>query len=677
MPRMLRLFRRSHCDDDDWVRCALASVSWWSLVFAPMITLPNADAAWIQPRTTTVSSAWTPPSPLFGCECRTHGLERISGLKGRLKCRHPTLLRWMMNDDSARQSLSFPDDRNSNHSGSRRSHRKPKDSRLPKNYPSGNSSGSGSSIVDEVALAVIPPDDAWDRIQRARHVANDVSYGQWPPAIRFFHPFCRFEQVHDTALEVARIIEAYQIAPFAITLSQWSIIPHAEAMESHFRNVVDDDDDRTSSTSTTTSSSSSSRNSAQQEEVRALIANEERIGKEKLMYRKLQQRKKDAQALREKGLEPPEEAEQNDDNRDDVTTTTTNDSGVASPFSKTASSTRSQNKSLEQRNAPYAEFNGPCVICLEPDEESKERLQAVRYLLKHTLKDADQYANLYSPSSSVSITPELSLSKRTKLSSAAASSRLRSRSQKLQRSRRRSNPPQRDGDIDYDDDDPSDFRPVVAIAAFATVSSAIGVARKLRKLWEPLTFNVTDLHLLSCRENSGLDGTSGGTSAGETDGLLQDYYGRYNGNGDGALSSTEKELRFGTELSGNQFGCDALVSFIGEEVEMDDELNQEMANMVFEKGEPGGYELRKNKNEDALVEGNKREKGAVGTSDWMGGEKVGLSSNLEKWLLEEDDEYDEGTVVVIGRTQFFTGEMRQYVGMPASSARDSRRPNAR
>ena len=37
------------------------------------------------------------------------------------------------------------------------------------------------------ALAIIPPDDAWDQIQRARYVANDSTYKLWPPTIRIFH----------------------------------------------------------------------------------------------------------------------------------------------------------------------------------------------------------------------------------------------------------------------------------------------------------------------------------------------------------------------------------------------------------------------------------------------------------------------------------------------------------
>ena len=46
-------------------------------------------------------------------------------------------------------------------------------------------------------------------------------------------------------------------------------------------------------------------------------------------------------------------------------------------------------------------------------------------------------------------------------------------------------------------------------------------------------------------------------------------------------------------------------------------------------------------------------------------------SDIEDWL-NLDDDWDEGTQVIIGRTHFFTGEQRTYKGMPASSAIDSK-----
>lgn len=48
-----------------------------------------------------------------------------------------------------------------------------------------------------------------------------------------------------------------------------------------------------------------------------------------------------------------------------------------------------------------------------------------------------------------------------------------------------------------------------------------------------------------------------------------------------------------------------------------------------------------------------------------------MEDDLELWL-DNDDDFDEGTVVVIGRTHFFTGEMRAFVGMPATSVMDGK-----
>lgn len=44
---------------------------------------------------------------------------------------------------------------------------------------------------------------------------------------------------------------------------------------------------------------------------------------------------------------------------------------------------------------------------------------------------------------------------------------------------------------------------------------------------------------------------------------------------------------------------------------------------------------------------------------------------LQSWL-EEDEDIDDGATIIIGRIQFFMGEMRQYTGMPASSTIDGK-----
>jgi len=39
-------------------------------------------------------------------------------------------------------------------------------------------------------------------------------------------------------------------------------------------------------------------------------------------------------------------------------------------------------------------------------------------------------------------------------------------------------------------------------------------------------------------------------------------------------------------------------------------------------------------------------------------------------LPEEEEDWNAGGTIVIGRTQFFLGQMREYVGMPASTTMD-------
>ena len=57
------------------------------------------------------------------------------------------------------------------------------------------------------AVCIIPPDDAWDTIQRARHLAQDTTFFRWPPAIRLFHPFAPRGEVPGLVGKMAEWIE--------------------------------------------------------------------------------------------------------------------------------------------------------------------------------------------------------------------------------------------------------------------------------------------------------------------------------------------------------------------------------------------------------------------------------------------------------------------------------------
>ena len=105
--------------------------------------------------------------------------------------------------------------------------------------------------------------------------------------------------------------------------------------------------------------------------------------------------------------------------------------------------------------------------------------------------------------------------------------------------------------------------------------------------------------------------------------------------------------------------------------------------LMTNAGTPGGANNQNNPNSTTkesqpYLTSNAGESFYVGDEDQYANDmedKAGTiisSPFIEDWLNEDEDEYDEGATVVIGRTQFFMGEMRQYTGMPASSTIDGK-----
>lgn len=455
----------------------------------------------------------------------------------------------------------------------------------------------------DTCLAVVPPDDAWDRLQRARHVARDTSYTQWPPAIRLLHPFLR--DTHEAALKVAEVIEKENIEPFTVKLDQWSIIPHVEALEMDWEAMQQLPDDDEPYDDDSESASGIFPMSEEDRAIQELIAREERIGREKLKERQRREQSKQ----QKKGEITSIPSEKNE-----------TDSRQKVPKS-------SERSLLRKQKQMYEEFNGPTVVVLEPDEESKEKLKNLRKkLIEGLFKKSDErcyFTGAYSPSSTVSDIGRLPKSVAQSMEEDA-------------------------------------FRPLVPIAAFPTVTSAMETARKLRALWQPLTFEVTDLHLVSSGSSTDEKGTGKGAGAWDID--YQDnreyqMFHQQSFQSSNAWSGSDDEWR----LDAKQFGCDAMVMLVGEEEPMDDELNQEMVNLICERGISGGHNIPKTESA-SIVENDRNEKPKFSDE---------TSAELEKWLIQDDD-FDEGSVVVIGRTHFFTGEMRNYVGMPAFSVIDGK-----
>jgi hypothetical protein len=176
------------------------------------------------------------------------------------------------------------------------------------------------------------------------------------------------------------------------------------------------------------------------------------------------------------------------------------------------------------------------------------------------------------------------------------------------------------------------------------------MARKLKGLWDPLLFNVTDFHLISY----------GSETASEEHDDFSDNL-EYNLKKTSSFLKVEHEEA--TLTAQGQFGCDALVMLIGEEVDVDEEGSKEVVDLIMSRGSPGGYDLMEQEASNDLSLPASLNSANDGQNDDTG--------NLELWL-DSDDEWDEGTVVVIGRTHFFSGEMRTYGGMPASSTVDGK-----
>ena len=413
-----------------------------------------------------------------------------------------------------------------------------------------------------------------DTIQRARYVANDKSYTEWPPCLRIFHPFG--DNVDELAFEIADCIEKTQLESFEISLSEWSIIPHAEAMEctwwrSH-ELIPQQHASQEEMENDTFLSPQEKRDIEERKEFEALVRREEELGRQKLRERRIKA-----------GLDP-----------DAIELEGGGNENTPDP-------------------PPYLEFDGPCVLCLEPDLESQQDLMTLRQVLQ-------QYGGMakYSPfcptaTADPSIPPVARY---------------------------------------------ADFRAVIPIASFSTVTEAIPVAQKLRKLWEPLTWEVTDLHILSrMDEQTGLqqvDDTS--MSSGW---ILPWKRGSKTKSSNSATPSNDSRV----------MGCSALIALYGEEMEMDEELNAEVANLVAKTGIDGGFS--RNLSTPDFTSNYNKENGS--TSDWTVSTenlnlKHGKVDEIEAFLADdEDDTYDEGTVMVFGRVSFFTGDACIYAGMPAQA----------
>jgi hypothetical protein len=435
-----------------------------------------------------------------------------------------------------------------------------------------SSRGRPTSSTFETALGIVPPDDVWDTIQRARYIAQDKSYTVWPPCLRIFHPFGR--KVDELAMKIGACIDELEIESFEVCLSEWSIIPHAEAMELNWWRSAEEGASQSDSVD---ASAAVARESDSEEQTRynSLVQREQELGWERLQQRRVKE-----------GLEPLPTPPWLSD-MDEQARSTTN----------------------------YQEFDGPCVLCLEPDLESREDLMTLRSVLQQ--EGGMARFSPFCPTATVD--PSIPNVARF-----------------------------------------ADFRPIIPIASFLSVTEAIPVAQKLRKLWEPLTWEVTDLQVLTSNtrsENEEMFSTAGNRSINPSSYAAQPF-------------SPEKP---------KSMECSAMIMLSGEEMEMDDALNSKIVNMVAQTGQDGGFvQLQQQQAQDlgnpypppapmsppASGETNQSWSANV---DNLNLTKNGRIDDIEAYLAEENED-DEGTVVVIGRVHFFDGNARQYQGMPADTS---------
>ncbi len=169
---------------------------------------------------------------------------------------------------------------------------------------------------------------------------------------------------------------------------------------------------------------------------------------------------------------------------------------------------------------------------------------------------------------------------------------------------------------------------------------------RLKSFWKPLAFNVTDLHFVSQADSSDNPGQSDTFS----------------------YKTKESNHRYSSR---QQFECDSLVSLIGEEPVSqnldDDEEDLLFQLMCQEENTDKGTII----NLDGLFHA-KAERARLEAREMMM-EECENNESLEQLLEilpEEEEDWNAGSTIVIGRTQFFLGQMREYVGMPASTPID-------
>ena len=467
------------------------------------------------------------------------------------------------------------------------------------------------AISFQSALCLVPPEEVWDRIQRARFLCRDKTYQKWPPCVRLFHPFVEPSAEdndrgdgHDVliAKQIAALIEKYEIEPFQIKWNRWTILPDMEQMEKEW-DVFDEE----------TKNGPQDTRTDEEREIDELIAREVEIGKERKTITEQQKLRKQREKELQQAFLDGGEAEANAE---------VNKPPKNAPPAELKETKRGKKRRLKQRKQQYyEEFNGPCVICLEPDEDSRIYMEDFRDVLAEELGVLAGNDTRFSPTSMFS----------NEISSHGT----------------------------------GDFRPLLPVGSFPSVELAMETARKLQKMWSnrPLTYDVTDLQIISSPKADTFFGCDAqimlmGEELEQDDAaseLMVEYICEHGSAGGGdPLSDQEQDT--------DDYAETIFSRSLEDDDESDDAADAGVSSLYDDDGKEKDDEFSRVERE---------------LLDWLDesdeDEYDDPSRHITAKSLNHHQEVpNEGACVVLGRCHFFSGDMRDYDSMPAFSTVDTK-----
>jgi len=482
---------------------------------------------------------------------------------------------------------------------------------------------------------------------------------------------------------------------FEVTLDSILILPHWEVLEARIEALEKSNPNSNANAANhyLDESTAEKERRIRSAEGAKLIREEERMGLERKRERERKRRLRMEMKAREEngGTETTETTEGGTD-------------GSSNYGDATSDRNYDEDDAGETPAAAKEPFNGPCVIYLSPDERSRARLETLREELRARLFPNH---DAFSPSSSVSPYPErLPRKESSRFRPLLPVARFSSVSAAVKVAK-----------VLQQTWDPLSFN--VTDIQFVSREDEAGSATGAMNLDEEELEGIAEVRHQRRRQESSLSssGSSSSSSSTSTSTSLLSV----NPNDDGATLAVTSSGEVEDVSKQGIYECDAMVMLLGEEPE--EELMEEEASlsMIMDEDEDNDDGLDDDDDDIDNVEDERNKgpmtiqheidssnKGGRGTINYdeifstaereyqrmqaheelstasyvgevpiFGAGSYGATSggdettDIEAWLDGDDDEVeDEGATVVIGRAQFFMGAMREFIGMPASSAID-------